>query len=138
MRYSPGHDKSACNSQRGHRTSVRAGGQHAADYRPDLPRRVQTDRLGRVNTDDGRWSIWVVSWVAHALTSQPWRVFDANIFYPERQTLAYSEANLLAGLVGIPPLVGFQPGLLGGSGDRGRGEHGTDAPVLSPVRGPEL
>ncbi len=66
------------------------------------PVAFQIDRLGRLNTDDGRWSIWVVSWVANALTSEPWRVFDANIFYPERQTLAYSEANLLAGLIGAP------------------------------------
>jgi hypothetical protein len=66
------------------------------------PVAFQIDRLGRLNTDDGRWSIWVVSWVAHALTSRPWSVFDANIFYPERLTLAYSEANLLAGLIGAP------------------------------------
>lgn len=66
------------------------------------PVAFQIDRLGRLNTDDGRWSIWVVSWVAHALTSRPWAVFDANIFYPEPLTLAYSEANLLAGLLGAP------------------------------------
>ena len=60
------------------------------------------DRIGRVNTDDGRWSIWVVSWVAHALTTTPLRVYDANIFYPHRYTLAYSEANLGAGALGVP------------------------------------
>lgn len=60
------------------------------------------DRIGRVNTDDGRWSIWVVSWVAHALTTTPLRVYDANIFYPHRYTLAFSEANLGAGAIGIP------------------------------------
>ena len=60
------------------------------------------DRLGRVNTDDGRWSIWVVSWVAHALTTTPLRVYDANIFYPHRDTLAFSEANLGAGALGVP------------------------------------
>ena len=60
------------------------------------------DRLGRVNTDDGRWSIWVVSWVAHALTTTPLRVYDANIFYPHRYTLAFSEANLGAGALGVP------------------------------------
>jgi hypothetical protein len=60
------------------------------------------DRFGRVNTDDGRWSIWVVSWVAHALTTAPLGVYDANIFYPHRYTLAFSEANLGAGAIGIP------------------------------------
>lgn len=60
------------------------------------------DRIGRVNTDDGRWSIWVVSWVAHTLTTAPLRVYDANIFYPHRYTLAFSEANLGAGALGAP------------------------------------
>lgn len=60
------------------------------------------DRLGRVNTDDGRWSIWVVSWVAHALTTDPLAVYDANIFHPHRGTLAFSEANLGAGAIGAP------------------------------------
>lgn len=60
------------------------------------------DRLGRTNSDDGRWSIWVVSWVAHALTTQPLAVYDANIFYPHRNALAFSEANLGAGVIGAP------------------------------------
>ena len=60
------------------------------------------DRLGRVNTDDGRWSIWVVAWVAHALTTDPLDVFDANIFYPHRYALAFSEANLGAGALAAP------------------------------------
>jgi hypothetical protein len=60
------------------------------------------DRIGRVNTDDGRWSIWVVSWVAHALTTDPANLYHANIFYPHRYALAFSEANLGAGLIGAP------------------------------------
>ena len=60
------------------------------------------DRIGRVNTDDGRWSIWVVSWVAHALTTAPTRLYHANIFYPHPYALAFSEANLGAGLIGAP------------------------------------
>ena len=60
------------------------------------------DRIGRVNTDDGRWSIWVVSWVAHALTTNPRGLYHANIFYPHPNTLAFSEANLGAGLIGAP------------------------------------
>lgn len=60
------------------------------------------NRIGRVNTDDGRWSIWVVSWVGHALSTDPTRLYHANIFYPHRYTLAFSEANLGAGLIGLP------------------------------------
>jgi hypothetical protein len=66
------------------------------------PVAFRIDRVGRVNTDDGRWSIWVVSWVAHALTTNPLEVYDANIFYPHRYALAFSEANLVAGALGAP------------------------------------
>jgi len=51
---------------------------------------------------DGQFSIWNVAWVAHALTTDPLNVWNANIFYPGRMTLAYSEANLLAGLLAAP------------------------------------
>lgn len=51
---------------------------------------------------DGQWSVWNVGWVAHALTTNPRGLFDANIFYPHRDTLAYSEANIGAGLLGTP------------------------------------
>ncbi|MCR4375946.1 MAG: hypothetical protein NUW22_13970 [Acidobacteria bacterium] len=62
-------------------------------------------RLGsssRIDSGDGRHGVWNVAWVAHALTTDPASLFDANIFYPHRQTLAYSEANLVAGVVAIP------------------------------------
>lgn len=58
--------------------------------------------LGRTITDDGRYAIWNVSWVARTLVEDPAHLFDANIFYPHRWTLAFSELNLVAGLVGIP------------------------------------
>src|SRR5919106_1663342 len=58
--------------------------------------------IGRINTDDGRWSIWVVAWVAHALVTNPLQLFNANIFYPHVSTLAYSEANIGAGALGAP------------------------------------
>ena len=66
------------------------------------PLAFKIDRVGRLNTDDGRWSIWVVSWVAHALTTDPAGVFQANIFYPQRNALAFSEANLVEGAIGAP------------------------------------
>ena len=49
---------------------------------PALPK---LDRVGRVNTDDGRLSIWNVAWVADALIVNPRGLFDANIFYPAPQ-----------------------------------------------------
>jgi hypothetical protein len=60
--------------------------------------------LGRTSSNDadGQLSIWNVSWVARTLVVDPLHVFDANIFYPHKTTLAYSEANLLPGAIGIP------------------------------------
>ncbi len=57
---------------------------------------------GRLDTNDGRWSIWVVTWVAHALTSNPLGVYQANIFHPHQNALAFSEGNLVGGAMGIP------------------------------------
>ncbi len=51
---------------------------------------------------DGLFSIWNVSWVARTLLADPVHLFDANIFHPHRNSLAYSEANLVAGLAGVP------------------------------------
>jgi len=58
--------------------------------------------MGRLDTGDGRYSIWNVGWVDHALTTDPAHLFDANIFYPHTGTLAYSELNLVAGVLGLP------------------------------------
>ena len=58
--------------------------------------------VGRFDTGDGHWSIWCVAWVSHALATDPLHVFDANIFAPHRDTLAYSENNIVAGVLGLP------------------------------------
>lgn len=60
------------------------------------------DHAGRVDSNDGRWSLWVVSWVAHSLTTDPLNTYHANIFFPHGNTLTYSEANLVEGAVGAP------------------------------------
>jgi hypothetical protein len=59
-------------------------------------------RSGRIDNGDGQFSIWNVAWVARTLVIDPLHVFDANIFYPHRGTLAYSENNLGAGVMAIP------------------------------------
>ncbi len=48
--------------------------------------------------------MWMFSWDAHALVTQPLSIFDANIYYPERLTLAYSENMLGNALVAAPIL----------------------------------
>ena len=59
-------------------------------------------RLGRTTGADGQFSLWNVAWVARTLVVDPAKLFDANIFYPHKTTLAYSEANLLEGAIGLP------------------------------------
>jgi hypothetical protein len=63
----------------------------------------QAVRLASVNDfGDPLLNSWALAWVAHALVSAPGHGFDANIFYPERRTLAYSEALLAPGVLLAP------------------------------------
>lgn len=45
---------------------------------------------------------WVLAWVAHQLPRAPAHLFDANIFYPERGTLAFSETLLVPAIIVAP------------------------------------
>jgi hypothetical protein len=66
------------------------------------PTAFKLGHVGRVDNGDGKLSIWNVAWVARTLVVDPLHVFDANIFYPHRGTLAYSENNLGAGALAVP------------------------------------
>jgi len=68
------------------------------------PVAFQLGRVGRVDSGDGRWSVWVVNWVAHALLTDPANLFNANIFHPHSGTLGYSEPNLGGGVLAVPVL----------------------------------
>lgn len=57
---------------------------------------------GRLDSGDGRYSIWNVAWVAHAITTNPGSLWNANIFDPHPNALAFSEANLFAGVLAAP------------------------------------
>jgi hypothetical protein len=59
-------------------------------------------QLTRMDTHDGKFSVWNVAWVARALLTDPGNVLNANIFYPHQGTLLYSEANLVAGAMAAP------------------------------------
>jgi hypothetical protein len=71
--------------------------------------------------DDGFFSAWRIAWIAHALRTDPSRLYDANIFFPDRGTLANSDAVLLQGVLGSPllwagasPVVVYNLLVLGG------------------------
>jgi hypothetical protein len=73
-------------------------------------------------------SIWRLGWIAHALRGDPRHFFDANIFYPNARTLAYSDATLLEGALAAPwfwadvnPLLVYNILLLAGIASSGIG-----------------
>jgi hypothetical protein len=59
----------------------------------------------RADPGDGALNIWAVGWVGHTLLHHPADLFNANIFYPEPRTLAYSEAMLVQGLFAAPMMA---------------------------------
>ena len=56
-----------------------------ARVRVHLSVRLQLHHAGRLDTNDGRWSIWVVSWVAHALTTDPLQRLPRQHFLSARR-----------------------------------------------------
>jgi hypothetical protein len=64
-----------------------------------MPSRIAPDLGDPVRT------AWEVAWVGHAIVHQPLHLFDANVFYPHRLSLAFSDS-----------LLGYGPAGLFGSG----------------------
>ena len=58
---------------------------------------------------DVYFNMWRLRWFAHAMTSSA-NLFDSNIFFPERRTLALSDAMLVEGAVALP--FGWMPPVL--------------------------
>ncbi len=66
--------------------------------------------LSRNDNADNQLNEWIIAWVAHQLPSDPLHLYDANIFYPEPRTLAFSEPLIVPALMVAPVLwVGFSP-----------------------------
>lgn len=64
------------------------------------PQARQLDRIP--DNVDAYFSLWRLGWTAHQLPADPGHLFDANIFHPEQNTLAYSDAVLLQGVIALP------------------------------------
>jgi hypothetical protein len=63
---------------------------------------------------DSYFSVWRLAWIAHQVWTRPDQLFNGNIFYPEKATLAYSDAILLPAVVasplhwfGVDPIVAY-------------------------------
>jgi hypothetical protein len=48
--------------------------------------------------------MWTLAWGTHALFTRPWDLFEANIYYPQHYTLAYSE-NLVGSVPFAAPVL---------------------------------
>jgi hypothetical protein len=58
--------------------------------------------LSRNDNADTMLIEWSLAWVAHQLPRDPLHLFDANIFYPARYSLAFSEHLFVPALMGAP------------------------------------
>src|SRR5918999_5702913 len=58
--------------------------------------------LSRNDNGDAQLNEWIMAWVAHQLPRAPARLFDANIFHPARDALAFSEPLIVPALIGAP------------------------------------
>lgn len=68
------------------------------------PLAADPGHLSRSDNADTLLNEWTIAWVAHQLPRDPVHLFDANIFYPERDTLAYSESLVTQSIMGAPVL----------------------------------
>src|SRR5579862_153461 len=59
-------------------------------------------KLSRNDNADTILNEWAIAWIVHEAPRDPRHLFDANIFYPERRTLAYSEPLLVPAAMGAP------------------------------------
>jgi hypothetical protein len=55
---------------------------------------------------DTRLFLWTLGWDVHAFRTEPFGIFDANIFYPEPRTLAYSEHQIGSAIFAAPLVWG--------------------------------
>jgi len=60
--------------------------------------------LSRNDNGDTILNEWIIAWVAHQAPRAPLHLFDANIFFPERGTLAYSESMIVQSALAAPVL----------------------------------
>lgn len=69
--------------------------------------------LTRLDNNDTAFNTWVLAWVAHRIATDPLRLFEAPIFFPARDALAFSEHMLVQGVMSAPLLwLGMSPVLV--------------------------
>src|SRR5215467_8068338 len=66
------------------------------------PLALHPGRYSRNDNADTQLNEWILAWVAHQLPRDPLHLFEANIFYPAHDSLAFSEPLIVPGLMGAP------------------------------------
>ena len=59
-------------------------------------------RLSRNDNADTLLNEWAIAWVVHQAPRHPLSLFDGNVFYPERRSLAFSEPLLAQSALAAP------------------------------------
>src|SRR3954471_6886092 len=63
---------------------------------------LHPSRLSLNANADAQLNEWILAWVAHQLPRDPLHLFQANIFYPAPDALAFSEPLIVPALIGAP------------------------------------
>lgn len=66
------------------------------------PLALHPGRYSRNDNADTQLNEWILAWVAHQLPRDPMHLFDANIFYPAKDSLAFSEPLIAPAVLGAP------------------------------------
>jgi len=66
------------------------------------PLAIHPAALSSNDNADAQLNEWILAWVAHALPRDPIHLFQANIFYPANDSLAFSEPLIVPALLGAP------------------------------------
>lgn len=66
------------------------------------PLALAPGRHSRNDNGDAQLNEWIMAWVAHQLPRDPAHLFEANIFYPAHDSLAFSEPLIVPALMGAP------------------------------------
>jgi hypothetical protein len=56
----------------------------------------------RNDNGDAQLNAWILAWIEHKLPRDPMHLFQANIFYPAKDVLAFSEPLLVPAILGAP------------------------------------
>ena len=66
------------------------------------PLALHPARLSLNANADAELNEWIMAWVAHQLPRDPSHLFEANIFFPAHDALAFSEPLIVPALMGAP------------------------------------